>query len=262
MEMDDEIKGMAAMLKEQILSLDSLMSKDDALAAPPLSTETMESNSDIAALDRLIDNPDLGGAVFPVYGAVKAGKSTFLAYLLRHKVLPEQALPMTSIPIRIKHVPDNHGAPLHLRLPQSDKWNACVAGFKQKLIAGSLSSFLDLPANSTADTFSSFRDLLERIKVDTLKFPESADGGDVRTVLDDISHFVRVLWMTEIDFEKDYDIVIEPDLLPVIEMEMKAFQAFGSKSFSLLDTPGPNEAKALDALQKLGPKIMRASSGW
>ena len=42
---------------------------------------------------------------------------------------------------------------------------------------------------------------------------------------------------------------------------MKAFESYGDKSFSLLDTPGQNEARASEALMKLGPQIMKHSSG-
>ena len=266
--MDEKLKELAKSLKNQILELDKLQ-QDDALlppAPPPASGEEKpggkEATGDIAVLDRLVNNSDLGSAIFPVYGAVKAGKSTFLAYLLREKLLPEQGLPMTSIPIRITHVP-NAGGVIRLTLPQCDKWNACVADFRQKLLAGSLAKHLDsMDSSPDADQFAGLRDIIERSRENKVQFTESAEGADVRGLLYDISHFVRVLWKMDIDFEADHGIVIESEQLPLIELTMKAFESFGNKSFSLLDTPGPNEAKALEALQKLGPKVMRSSSGW
>ena len=59
----------------------------------------------------------------------------------------------------------------------------------------------------------------------------------------------------------DYGISLDIDSLPTIEISMEAFKSYGNKSFSLLDTPGPNEAKASEALTKLGPQIMKHSSG-
>jgi hypothetical protein len=33
------------------------------------------------------------------------------------------------------------------------------------------------------------------------------------------------------------------------------------KGFSFIDTPGPNDVKALEALHKMGPMVMRMSCG-
>ena len=262
---ENDLKELAKSLRSQVLELDKLKMHRDALlpsAGREEESGGKESTGDIAVLDRLIDNSDLGSATFPVYGAMNAGKSTFLAYVLRQKLLPEQGLPMTSIPIRIKHVP-NAGGVIRLTLPQCDKWNACVADFRQKLLAGSLAKHLDsMDSSPDADQFAGLRDIIERSRENKVQFTESAEGADVRGLLYDISHFVRVLWKMDIDFEADHGIVIESEQLPLIELTMKAFESFGNKSFSLLDTPGPNEAKALEALQKLGPKVMRSTSGW
>ncbi len=66
-----------------------------------------------------VDKWDLAEGIFPVYGPVKAGKSTFLAFLLRENFLAERALPMTSSPIWIKHVDDGPWG-VRLNIPQQN----------------------------------------------------------------------------------------------------------------------------------------------
>lgn len=258
-EMDDDIRSLALFLRAQFDSLDNLLGEVGAEpdVCPPTqssSDPTAEKEGDKIMLERLISSKNLTSATFPIYGAVKAGKSTFLACLLREKVLPEQALPMTSIPIQVKHVP---GCTRRATIPQSEKWNACVAAFKSKLLSRTLAREIATSGKKDGLLFA----MQERIRNDELRFVEEYFGEDVRVALDNISHFVRLLWVNNIDYETDHGISIEPDLLPTIEINMRAFQSFGDKSFSLLDTPGPNEAQALEALQKLGPKIMKTSSG-
>jgi len=199
----------------------------------------------------------LSSANFPVYGVVKAGKSTFLSCLLREKLLPEQGLPMTSIPIRLVH---KTGARKRLCIPGYDKWNACIDGFKTLLKSGKLKAPIICGALTDKDVklFETQQLMLER----TTRFnSETFEEGDIRHQLDLISHFVRLLWINEIDFEKDFGISLDVPSLPFLEISMSAFEDLDLRQFSFIDTPGPNEAKALDALRKMGPKIMKLSSG-
>jgi hypothetical protein len=277
------LRTLAGRLKGQIETLNSLNHDEkadpsdaspssnptDNLPNPPLAetspqSEDTESDTsgDIKLLEGLVNNRDLAGATFPVYGPVNAGKSTFLAFLLREKLLPEESL---SIPIRIRHVARN-SSPVRLTIPQCDKWNACASDFRDKLIAGSLA--LDIQNTNAVDggdQYANVRDLINRIKNNPLTFPSSVEGEEIRPVLNDLSHFVRTLWLTDVDYEKDHGIIMDTDMLPLIEMSFKSFEGFGDKSFSLLDTPGPNEAtgpKVLMVLQQLAPKVMRLTSGW
>ena len=77
---------------------------------------------EVDMLKRMIDGADDLTAIFPMYGAVKAGKSTFLSCIMREEVLPAQALPMTSIPIKLTHDSHNTGAK-SLDMKQHTKWN-------------------------------------------------------------------------------------------------------------------------------------------
>ena len=191
-------------------------------------------------------------AVFPVYGAVKAGKSTFLSCVMRTTILPAQALPMTSVPIKISHVP---GIEKHLKLHQSEKWNACLRGFQQKLKAGNLAN-----EKNHGDEVHLY-ETQELVRRGTT-FAARSDGDDnIASQLTLLSHFVRLMWVNDIDFETEYDISLRVQDLPEVQMDMVTFRDGPVQKFSFLDTPGPNEAKAAAALAKIGPQVMADSTG-
>lgn len=195
-------------------------------------------------------------AVFPVYGAVKAGKSTFLSSIMREQILPAQSLPMTSIPIKITH---QEGVSKVLHMKQSDKWNVCVHGFKQKLVAGVLPNEQKEGDENDGKWF----EIQNRVSNGTVNFkPESHGDDEISAQLALLSHFVRLLWINEIDFEAEFEISLNVDMLPEVLLDMKAFRGGPSQNFSFLDTPGPNESgKAKQALKKIGPKVMGTSTG-
>ena len=139
------VKDLASHLQHQFRVLDATLQKVDLEKS-----SQEELGLDAATLSRLIENADMSSAVFPVYGAMKAGKSTFLACLIGEKVLPEQAAPMTSIPIRIKHVQGAVGK--RLFIPHHEKWNNCIAGFTQLLLSGSLINELSDPNDEDVST--------------------------------------------------------------------------------------------------------------
>ncbi|CAE8629331.1 unnamed protein product, partial [Polarella glacialis] len=193
-------------------------------------------------------------AVFPVYGAVKAGKSTFLSAVMRETILPAQALPMTSIPIKITHIT---GASKQLILNQADKWANCLAGFKQKLIVGAIPNEIH-----QGEGDENLYGIQERIRRGAVTLPaESRGDQDIASTLKTVSHFVRLLWMNNIDFEQEFQISLKVEDLPQVQLDMQAFREGPAQHFSLLDTPGPNEAKAAAALAKIGPQVMNGSSG-
>ena len=103
----------------------------------------------------------------------------------------------------------------------------------------------------------------KRISDSTLSFAEKVEGvQEVRKVLDDISHLVRYLWIQDIPFETKFDLPIEMKNLPCVVMSMRAFKdSDDDKEFNFIDTPGPNEAAAFEALAKIGPEVMRESAG-
>ena len=224
-----------------------------ANAASSVGVGDVDVESQEAVLQRLAENPQIEG-VFPVYGAVKAGKSTFLSCLLRQEILPAQALPMTSIPIKVSHVP---GAALKLEFPQLERWTACLADFASKLKTGTLR---DEVQNKRGD--EALHAAQEEIRANRFTFRASVTGrAAVAKQLTDFSHFIRLLWRNNIDYERDHGVSMRLDLLPVVQMDMPTFRAAPVQRFSFLDTPGINEQRAEDALRKVGAQVMGESTG-
>lgn len=176
------IKALAQLLQHQFKILDDALLK--------VSHDKNEEGGDETTLNQLVANPDLSSAVFPVYGVVKAGKSTFFACLIGEKVLPEQAAPMTSIPIRIKHV---KGIPQkRLIMPQYERWNRCVAGFRQKLLSGTLDAEILDPSrkgesNGGGNDVALFK-IQEEIRAKKVSFCAEATGDAIRVSADAIRY--------------------------------------------------------------------------
>lgn len=184
--MDDlspAVKNLASHLQKQFQVLDDALQKVDSEK-----TSSEEQGQDAATLSRLIENADMNSAVFPVYGAMKAGKSTFLACLIGEKVLPEQAAPMTSIPIRIKHVQGAVGK--RLFIPQHDKWNDCVDGFTQLLLSGSLDKEISDPDDDEINTnlpgsmSAGLYRIQEDIRSRRVTFSAEVEGDAIREAAD------------------------------------------------------------------------------
>jgi hypothetical protein len=177
-------------------------------------------------------------AIFPVYGAVNAGKSTILSSLLRERVLPAQVLPMTSIPTKITH---KTGVRKHLQLKQAAKWNTCVRSYRQRLFAGTLKIRQQTTEMKLYETE-------ERIRRNTVHFPDIIEEDGVSEGLETLAHFARLLWINDIDFETEFDISLDIPDLPELWMDLTIFREFADKPFTLLDTSGPYEAKAKPTL--------------
>ena len=201
-----------------------------------------------------IEEEEQNEGVFPVYGAVKAGKSTFLSCIIKESILPAQSLPMTSIPIKITHSPGIDRK--YMEFKQLEKWNNCLKDFSDKLISGTLPKIL---TRESGDDY--LFHLQEKIRNNNLVFKEMAIGDDIGNELKTFSHFVRLLWFNEIDFETNFEISLNIDQLPEVHIDMKSFENLPMSRFSFLDTPGPNEDKALAVLKRMNARIIANCTG-
>ena len=254
----------------------------------------------LTEIDRLIAASENVEAVFPVYGTMKAGKSTFLESILRQPLLPAQAQPLTSIPIKIEHL---QGVRTELTMKQCDKWNTCVEDYRQRLLANTgLQVILTEGAGGSAanEKDKALFEVQERIRNKDMLFVPTSEGledigtaarcqpckfafvlpqrGAIsvcasRAYLVQTIHrvwscqLVRLLWKNDIKFEDSadaggFDISLEIQDLPTVSMDMRTFRdGVHGQRFSFLDTPGPNEAAAAAQLNKIGQQVLPIASG-
>jgi GTPase SAR1 family protein len=194
-------------------------------------------------------------AYFPVYGTVSAGKSTFLSTIMGVNLLPQSNAAATSIPTSIYHSGSSDGK--KYTLPQCEKWNDAIDDFKNRLLAGNLDT--EVTAEDGGELLYNLQEAIRNGKVKLL--PTCSEDDEMAEQLWIISNFTRLVWKNNLDLEDDYDISIALDKLPRLDAPMPTFAGFPPNSFAFLDTPGPNEAKAHEALNKLTPKIIRPASG-
>lgn len=162
---------------------------------------------------------------------------------------------MTSVPIKISH----QQGETRLVMENFDRWNKLVQAVKSKLIAGTIEPMKRNDDEEAED--SCLYDLQEKIQQNRLVFEREVSKPGIRNSLDSISHLVRYLWNRNVKFEDEFDLKITAKSLPRVIMNMRAFQDSSQKNFSLIDTPGANEAGALEALVKIGAEILERSCG-
>ena len=201
-------------------------------------------------------------AVFPVYGVVKSSKSTLMSYLMRESLLPVEAMPMTSIPIKVVHkklseLKDGK----NLTIPFHDRWNEAVRSLRSRLIAGTVDfKFDDKDAGAKLARLKDIAQTIQDGKA--LVFNARTVGDDkIRAQLYFLSHFVRLIWSARLNLEDDFNIKVETDSLPRIEMSMATFEHLDAQKFAFMDTPGYNEIGATEVLEDLAPKMVSSSSG-
>jgi hypothetical protein len=214
----DGIKEVGRCLQQLVQSLSSL--KGDT-----------STNQDAELLECWTNSLDLKKSSFAVYGLETFGKSTLLS-----SVMPEELLPKyTSIPIRVKHITDASCA-IRLTIPQSSEWNECVSDIRRRLSDGSLDAALQ--KERVGEKYAKALELIDRIKNNTLTFQGSSDVGGTRDTLSELTNFVRLLCVVGVDYEKEYGIRSEEEMLPLVEMHLREFGASRNNGFSLIDTPG------------------------
>ncbi|MDR6774853.1 dynamin family protein [Azospirillum sp. BE72] len=192
--------------------------------------------------------------VVAVIGTMKAGKSTTINAIVGAEIVPARSHPMTALPTMIRHTPGRKVP--RLIFPNPEPLNALI---------GKLSDRLATPPSSRdyADFVAApdGRRLVEEIRNGTFAaMDRMAEGGEaIASLLRHVNDLVRLARVADLPFPYDeYDEVHE---FPVIEVEFCHLPAEGGKGqFTLLDTPGPNEAGHSAALTENLRRQLKQSS--
>lgn len=187
-----------------------------------------------------------------VMGAMKAGKSTTINAIVGTDVLPHRSGAMTSLPTVIRHTPNQKTPQLHFA--KYREFNKLLEKVKIKLKQGS----------DGKSFFSSNGDLQKLIQeIESICFKEKYGGQeDIYSFLFYFNDLMRLA--KELDIQVDEQLKNSQQLedFPQIEIEFNSLVGIENilGNFSLLDTPGPNEANANNELRNILERQLQNSS--
>lgn len=191
--------------------------------------------------------------VLAVVGTMKAGKSTTINALVGKEILPNRNRPMTSLPTLIRHVPGK--VIPDLQLNNIEPIHALLLAL-QKQIGTAKGKALVLELERDKDN----RELL-KIPFDTRWLKNTYSGeSEIFACLGALNDLVRLASALHVDFPFDaYQDVHE---LPVIEVEFSHLTGMDDShgTLTLLDTPGPNEARQPHLKEMMRDQLQKASA--
>lgn len=200
---------------------------------------------------------------FAVVGTMKAGKSTTINAIVGTEVLPNRNQPMTTIPTVIRHCSGTTEP--ELKFPNPKPFNELVAMLKKKLSSKKIACQIQNSAFCAADDG---KELIQKIvdgSLDTVKTTHTGPE-EIFSFLKLTNDIIRLCNDDSIAFDmemylSEYDRI---DKFPSIEVEF--FHLRGQSNtqiqgkFTLLDTPGPNEAGQHHLKQIMQEQLEKASA--
>ncbi|MCX7781684.1 MAG: dynamin family protein [Negativicutes bacterium] len=182
---------------------------------------------------------------FAVVGTMKAGKSTTINAIVGAEVLPNRNQPMTTLPTVIRHVPGKREP--ELTFPNPGPFNELIARLRDELSSKRQSGRLKEVAFCATDDG---KELADRLLNGSLAEIRRTYRGheEIYRFLQCINDIWRLGSSEGIDIDIDayleeYNEIHE---FPVIEVEFFHLKELGNGHdygrFTLIDTPGPNEA--------------------
>jgi len=191
--------------------------------------------------------------VLAVVGTMKAGKSTTINAIVGAEVLPNRNRPMTALPTRIRHLRGQR-SPL-LTVNRVQLLNQVMAELKSALTTSQGREFVD--------EMSSNKDMLALItKVQARQELQQRYEGpeQIYGFLRDLNDLVRMCFALDVKFP--FEAYKDIDNIPLIEIEFTHLADLPPSvgSFTLLDTPGPNEAGQQHLRHMMRDQLRRASA--
>lgn len=201
--------------------------------------------------------------VVAVVGTVNAGKSTTINAIVGTEVLPNRSDPMTTLPTAIRHI----SGMIEPRLlfvkntPFNELISQLLGNFKPQM-----QTLRSQEQGTGIDTVPiNVLDLIDILLSGELKDIKTEYQGReaIFSLLRCLNDLVRLADMVKVP-GSPLDQYTQIQDFPLIEVEfshLKSVEGYGKGQFTLLDTPGPNEATRGDALRKvLKNQLSKASA--
>ncbi|SET45735.1 Dynamin family protein [Natronincola peptidivorans] len=194
-----------------------------------------------------------------VVGTMKAGKSTTINAIVGSEVLPNRNIPMTTLPTLIRHTPEKDIP--KLTFPKPEPFNVALKQLNKELKKMQEKGKLDnLETMSSEDG----AELINSILTDSFSLIHEEYNGleEIYVFLKKLNDISRLCEDKQIKVTSpliEYDSI---DEFPQIEIEFYHLKNSTNENgtFTLIDTPGPNEAGAKYLKQILIKQIEKASA--
>ncbi len=195
-----------------------------------------------------------------VVGTMKAGKSTTINAIIGSEILPNRNQPMTTLPTLIRHVPGQIEPKLIFPYPKP--FNDAIQKLQAilKKLASSNSYFFN-EVSATDDGQALLDDIMSGTRAQVNAEYHGTD--EIYSFLKIINDICRLCDDPRIGLDSpllEYQSIEE---FPVIEVEffhLKAHPGSQLGQFTLIDTPGPNEAGQLHLRNILDAQLQKASA--
>ncbi|MDR2199442.1 MAG: dynamin family protein [Deltaproteobacteria bacterium] len=212
--------------------------------------EAKEKNRIITNEGTKLKNRDM---ILAVVGTMKAGKSTIINAIVGKEVLPNRNLPMTTVPTLIRHRPGQIEPKLLFQ--KNEPIKALLRNIKDKIS----DEKMKIPKEQLAKNYPTVMNSVQA--GETLK-PEYHGSGEIFRFLSDFNDLVRI--SDELDLKFPFNSYGDINLLPLIEVEffhlINQNEDQSEWNLTLLDTPGPNEARCHKTLTELMNKQLNNAS--
>lgn len=196
-----------------------------------------------------------------VVGTMKAGKSTTINAIVGREILPNRNQPMTTLPTLIRHKMGQE-IPI-LKFPKPQPFNQAISMLKVELEKKQQENQMNLiKTYSSDDGCQLIADILSG-KLATID-QEYHGADEIFGFLKNINDISRLCQEETIAIPSPLDQYDDIDEFPVIEVEffhlINGGSSPGRGQFSLLDTPGPNEAGQSHLKEILAEQLEKASA--
>lgn len=192
--------------------------------------------------------------VLVVVGTMKAGKSTCINAIVGREVLPNRNRPMTALPTLIRHTPGRQVPVLHFSQEQQKPIQALIKKLEQKIVDK------DNHALSMLQGDKELVNLAKQIHNGWVLEQRFEGETGIFEFLSCLNDLVRLAKELDVDFP--FANFTDVDDYPVIEVEFLSLQKAswsGNARFSILDTPGFNEAGQAEHLKPMLQQRLEAA---